>query len=803
MAKSFVVMQEVIGSIVTSPDGAREGVRAARDTLVPRNETLKHEIVEREEAEHVLQASEAQFRGLVEDAPIAILLYSPTLELQFCNQAAATLFGLRPEEIGGVKPWTGPWERVLEDGTRLGPGEGPIAQAAASGKPVRDFVLGLITTTSTQPTWVEVAAVPQFDSTGRMSSIITVCNDITARRASQAANALYAELLRHLPIGFTAWHPDDVNDPHSLRLIAANAATSRYAGRPLDAMIGRTIDDCYPGAMDRATDHTYLRVLRTQQPVNLGDFPYDGPSGLPSFFSVRLFPLPNNAVGVLSEDITDRKRAADAAEHLSALVESSSDAIIGKTLDGIITSWNHGAERIYGYTAAEIVGQPIALLVPPDHPDELPSILGRIRTGERITQFATSRIRKDGVEIFVSISISPIKDEHGRIVGASIVDRDVMAQKTADDRILRQVQQLSALRSIDVSITSSYDIRLSLTVVLEQVTACLGVDAADVLLLDPATQTLTHAANRGFSGKEITKTRIRLGEGLPGGVALDRKRLGMPVLPVNRFVRVKLLQEESFVSYFAAPLMNKGQVLGVLELFTRTRIDPDEEWYEFFDAIADQAAIAIGDAAMFDDLRRRNVDLRLAYDATLEGWSRALDLRDHETEGHSRRVTEMTLQLARQLALREDELIQVRRGALLHDIGKLGVPDAILLKPGPLTEEEWVIMRKHPTYSYDLLSPIAYLRPALDVPYCHHEKWDGSGYPRSLRNTQIPLAARIFAVVDVWDALSSDRPYRSGWPESRVREHIAAGAGSHFDPEVVAAFLAMDWPARVNASGDV
>ena len=426
----------------------------------------------------------------------------------------------------------------------------------------------------------------------------------------------------------------------------------------------------------------------------------------------------------------------------------------------------------------------------------------RIRAGEFITQFETTRVRKDGVDITVAVSISPIKDELGEIVGASTIARDVTAEKEADDRIRRQVGQLSALRSIDVSITGSYDIRISLNVVLEQVLACLGVDAAAVLLLDPATQMLTHAANRGFKGKEIVKTRMRLGEGLAGEVALDRKRLGMPTLPANRFARVKLLQEEGFVSYFAAPLRSKGQILGVLELFTRARIDPDEEWNEFFEAIADQAAIAISDATLFDNLQRGNADLRVAYDATLEGWSRALDLRDRETEGHSRRVTEMTLQLAHQFELREDEMIQIRRGALLHDIGKLGVPDAILLKPGPLTDEEWVVMRQHPTFAYDLLRPIKYLRPAIDIPYCHHEKWDGTGYPRGLRDTRIPLAARIFAVVDVWDALSSNRPYRTGWPEERVREHIAAGSGTHFDPEVVAAFLAMDWPARGDESDD-
>jgi HD-GYP domain-containing protein (c-di-GMP phosphodiesterase class II) len=149
----------------------------------------------------------------------------------------------------------------------------------------------------------------------------------------------------------------------------------------------------------------------------------------------------------------------------------------------------------------------------------------------------------------------------------------------------------------------------------------------------------------------------------------------------------------------------------------------------------------------------------------------------------------MTVKLARSLGLGEEELAQVRWGALLHDIGKMGVPDAILLKPGPLTDEEWVAMKKHPAFAYEMLSPIHYLKAALDIPYCHHEKWDGTGYPRGLQGEQIPLAARIFAVVDVWDALTSDRPYRRAWAEEKARQHIQAGSGTHFDPQVVLIFF--------------
>jgi len=260
-----------------------------------------------------------------------------------------------------------------------------------------------------------------------------------------------------------------------------------------------------------------------------------------------------------------------------------------------------------------------------------------------------------------------------------------------------------------------------------------------------------------------------------------------PVLVVRR----ALLEREGLVAYNAVPLLAKGKVLGVIEVFHRHYFEPSPEWVETFETLAGQAGIAVDNAQLFEDLESSNLELGLAYDETIEGWAKALDLRDKETEGHSRRVTETTVDLCRHLGMSAEALVHVRRGALLHDIGKMGVPDSILLKPGKLSDEEWVTMKKHPGYAVQLLSPIKYLRPALDIPQYHHEKWDGSGYPLGLQGEAIPLCARAFAAVDVHDALRSDRPYRQGWPEEKVLEHIEAGAGTHFDPMVVDAFVRM------------
>ena len=232
-------------------------------------------------------------------------------------------------------------------------------------------------------------------------------------------------------------------------------------------------------------------------------------------------------------------------------------------------------------------------------------------------------------------------------------------------------------------------------------------------------------------------------------------------------------------------------MLGILEIFHRSEVHNDKNWLTFLDTLAGQAAITISSATLFNDLQDSNARLQHAYDTTLEGWSLALDLRDKETEGHTRRVTELTLQLAHKFEFSEEELTHIKRGALLHDIGKMGIPDSILHKPGPLDDAEWKIMRKHPFYAYKLLSPIQYLQPALDIPYCHHERWDGSGYPHGWKRDQIPFAARIFTVADVWDALTSDRPYRPAWEKIKVKEYLREKSGIEFDPRVVNMFLSI------------
>lgn len=388
---------------------------------------------------------------------------------------------------------------------------------------------------------------------------------------------------------------------------------------------------------------------------------------------------------------------------------------------------------------------------------------------------------------WVLVNAYPKLDEKGKIRQIVLILDDISDMKSAEKRMKRHVEHLTALVEIDRAINFSFDLNVSLTTLLAHAVAQLDIDAAAVLLFDPATQRLDYFAGHGFYARSIEHQHLCLGEGYAGRVAQEQRiiQINNVTTEDGQITEKCCLAREGFVSYCGVPLLAKGELKGVLEVFHRAPFTPHEEWLNFVSALGSQAAIAIDNTTLFSHLQHSNQELTLAYDATIAGWSRALDLRDHATEGHSQRVATMTVNLARILGMSDADLVQVRWGSLLHDIGKMGVPDDILLKEERLTESEWGIMKEHPVLAYELLAPVRYLRGAIDIPYAHHERWDGSGYPRGLKGEEIPLAARIFAVADVWDALSSERPYRTPWRGTEISAHLQALAGTHFDPQVV------------------
>ena len=359
------------------------------------------------------------------------------------------------------------------------------------------------------------------------------------------------------------------------------------------------------------------------------------------------------------------------------------------------------------------------------------------------------------------------------------------------EQTVGQLKKLEILRTIDGTITSSKNVSEALHTVLEQVKVGLNADVAAVFLFDEDKQLLTYQQSFGYRTEGNPGRQVPIGQGYVGTVAARMESLFIPEVDIvdDGHHYPFSLAEEGIVSYYGLPLITKGKLQGVLQILQRTKLDPSPEWIEFAEALADQTAIAVDNLTLFKGLERANIELREAYDATIEGWAHALEIRDKETEGHSRRVVELTEQVALAFGIDPKALVHIRRGVLLHDIGKMGVPDQILHKPGPLDEAEWEIMRQHPVYAYEMLKPIEYLKPALVIPHYHHERWNGSGYPEGLKGEAIPLEARIFAVVDAFDALTSDRPYRGAWSVEETEKYLKKQAGEEFDPTVVRKFL--------------
>lgn len=522
--------------------------------------------------------------------------------------------------------------------------------------------------------------------------------------------------------------------------------------------------------------------------------------------------VPNQGVDPRKERFEQEIQEMQA--RMVGIIDSAMDAIVSIDAEQKIILFNNAAELMFGYTNEQAIGQPLSLLLPERfhdiHRKHIQNFAGTGQTRRRMGRLGMIFGRRaDGEEFPIEASISQVATEKGNIF--TVILRDETERVQAEEEINRREQSLlqaaaenarllaqsesqlrfvSSLRTIDLAISSASDLRVVLNILLDQVVTQLKADAAVVFLVHPVTQDLDFVAGRGLF-TNLLKTVDQRGS-CAETTALERAVVLNEQVDTANLAQsmLEFISAEQIAACFSAPLIVKGELEGVLEVFQRAPYAPDDEWTGKFEALAGQAAIAIGGARLFDRLQRSNQQLIQAYDSTIEGWSRALDLRDHETEGHTRRVTDMTMRVARATGqFSDDELLNIRRGALLHDIGKMGVPDQILRKQDKLTDEEWEIMKKHPEHAYRLLEPITFLRRSLDIPRYHHERWDGSGYPYGLKGDVIPLPARLFSVVDVWDALRHERPYRPGWEEDTVLAYLQERSGAHFDPYAVTMFF--------------
>ncbi len=431
------------------------------------------------------------------------------------------------------------------------------------------------------------------------------------------------------------------------------------------------------------------------------------------------------------------------------LAENSTDMIARYDPEGLYIYVSPACRSLLGYDPGELIGHSAFEIV---HPEDLSgpvSALNELHSKETVTNVSFRVQRKDGRLTWFETSYRAIRDPHTQALSEiHAASRDITDRRKAEEKLRANEDRFRSLvqNSSEIIIVLSAEGKIIYE--SPSTTRLLGYRPGTLVGQPP--NTFIHPDDRNIVEVAIYSLMQRYQYTNPIEFRVQHAN--------NSWIYLEALG----TNLLDNPTVN-GIVVTLRDISERKRSE-----------VALQSA---------------HDDLVQAYEATIEGWSRALDLRDHETEGHTQRVAEMTLRLASAIGIPESDWIHIRRGALLHDIGKMGIPDEILLKPAKLTEAEWVEMRRHPQYAYDMLHPITYLRPALDIPFYHHEKWNGSGYPHNLSGEAIPLSARLFAVVDVWDALCSDRPYRKACPQPEVLAYFQDQVGKHFDPDIVKVFL--------------
>jgi PAS domain S-box-containing protein len=512
-----------------------------------------------------------------------------------------------------------------------------------------------------------------------------------------------------------------------------------------------------------------------------------------------------NPIGVASigEDITLKHLAAEEIRRSEAMLKSIMDAapiVIGLVKDEQMVWLSDKIEGLTGYSLPELIGRPPSIFYDSSNFDAYREIMINIShdiKNQSNSFLRTQWIKKDKQVIDVDLrvaALTPYSWEDGVIVTAMDLTEQLKSEENLNasfEQIKTLLTRMSALRNIDQAITSPDESGELIKQILGLMRQTLNLDVVMVSLFEKGHQYLRLI---GINGKEVEAdcVGITFTENAYIRQARETNELVSQLRTKNsdfQDLRYRLNTELELEQYMVVPLMVKGEVLGVLEVLAEKSVCHGPDCREFLQTMAVQLAIALDNANLANQKELAFEALQNSYEATIEGWALALEMRDKETAGHSERVVELTIELAKRVGFSDEECTHLRRGVRLHDIGKMSIPDRVLLKPGSLNEEEWEIMKQHPVYAYNLLKEIPYLLPALDIPYCHHERWNGSGYPRGLMGEEIPLGARIFAVVDIWDALTSDRPYRAAWSTQKTVAYLNEQAGILVDPQLVDLFL--------------
>jgi len=790
---------------------------------------LAIDISERKRAEESLRQSEASYRGLFDSVEEAIYIQSGDGCFLDVNKGAVNMYGYpreyfigkTPEILGA--PGRNDMQSVLNS-----------AGKAFKGEPQAFEFWGLRANGEVFPKEVRLYPGTYFGQ----DVIIALSVDITERKKAEenlrSMQAFLDHVLKAVPLGINVYDLETSNmefDNAATRSINGMGILEFNALQPEERSNILHVDE-------RESIANFMENLVTisEGEVREIEFRRKNPNGNWHWFHYRYFLFEHNGEGKVtkllsvSEDITARKQSEQALqrqlEELSSLHNIARSGIQLNSVDELVelvtqevgNSFypdNFGVllldetqKILRAHPSYRGIGANIAPIASLDK-----SISGSVVTSGKPRRIKDVLLEPNYLQVTTNIRSElcvPITTDERTIGVINAESRQLDFFSDDDERLLLTIagqmaiaierirlfnlerkrrQEAETLRQATAALSTSLDLDHVLESILTSLKQVVPYDSASVFLLEGDHLRITIANGIKDAGQIIDRN-------YPANdpLFLEVKERREPLILANAQDDPRFMKwgETSYVlGWMAVPLITRGEVIGYITLDSRTQAAYSLESAGMAQAFGHQAAAAIENARLFEGIDRSLRELNQAYDSTIEGWSRAMDLRDKETEGHTQRVTDMTTRLAQVMGIRGEQLIHIRRGALLHDIGKMGVPDRILLKPDSLSDDEAIVMRRHPSYAFDMLAPIDYLHPALDIPYCHHERWDGTGYPRGLKGEQIPLAARLFAVVDVWDALTSDRPYRPSWTSSEAQKYIQELSGIQFDPQIVEKFIGL------------
>ena len=732
------------------------------------------DVTDQKESEQKIRASEARFRAIVEYSHDGIIFLDRQRTIVYVSPSYAQINGRLPQELLGqtgmqyVHPDDLDLTSSLFADLHLVPGKTVLAEYRILHK-------------DGSWRWIETKATNLLEEPN-VQAVVLNSRDVTDRKSAE-------EEIIKLKLGIE--YSNDaifVTDPAGI-ILYTNLAFEKIYGYTRQEAVGNTPRIIKSGHLSPENYQNFWDKLLGKHSVS-GEIVNKTKDGRLLFIEGSNNPILDangKIIGFMGihRDISERRLAEERIQiserKYRDLFEANKDGISIFIISadrptGNFIEVNEASYSMLGYTREEMLN-----LTPETLEPDLTAAVLQLRQAqlqsEGFVNFETALAHKDGHRVYAEFVAQLIQYE-GQLAVMNIVH-------DLTDRKQRELE-LETIATLSEAMRTAMTRGEMLPVIVQQLVGLLNADSVSVEIIDQETGDSVVEAAHG-TWEHLVGSRQKKGTGLNSMVSQTLKPYYTSNLEKDPNLPGPAWVSSGMREIAGVPLIAQGNLIGFIWMGRRSNIFAAQT--RLLLAVADIAANAIHRSTLHEQTQNDAAALKKAYDTTLEGWARALELRDQETEGHSQRVTDLTLRLAREFGFDTSDLIHIRRGAILHDIGKMGIADAILHKPGPLTEEEWEIMRKHPQYAYDLLSSIEHLQPALDIPYAHHEKWDGSGYPRKLQGEQIPLAARIFAVVDVWDALRTDRVYRKGWPETKVRDYITAQSGIHFDPQVVELFL--------------